>query len=76
MTVSSHIYTIINLGLFSMSRPLIFGMVHLRALPGTPLNKMPYREIKKIGKQTMIFFDLSSAPCIQLYIKHCRKQMS
>ena len=35
-----------------MSRPLIFGMVHLRALPGTPLNKLPYREIKKIGKKT------------------------
>ena len=51
MTVSSHIYTHnINQGLFSMSRPLIFGMVHLRALPGTPLNNLPYREIKKIGK--------------------------
>lgn len=34
-----------------MSRPLIFGMVHLRALPGTPLNKLPYREIKKIALQ-------------------------
>lgn len=36
-----------------MSRPLIFGMVHLRALPGTPLNNLPYREIKKIGKESM-----------------------
>ena len=37
-----------------MSRPLIFGMVHLRALPGTPLNKLPYREIKNIGKNAII----------------------
>jgi len=32
-----------------MNRPLIFGMVHLRALPGSPLNSMPYQEIKNIA---------------------------
>ena len=38
-------------------RPLIFGMVHLRALPGTPLNSLSINKIKEIGKiEELIFY--------------------
>ena len=32
-------------------RPIIFGMVHLRALPGTPMNKMPFWKIREVAQE-------------------------
>ena len=32
-------------------RPIIFGMVHLRSLPGTPMNKLPFWKIREIAQE-------------------------
>ncbi|KAI6230161.1 Photosystem I assembly BtpA domain containing protein [Aphelenchoides fujianensis] len=44
--------------LLQAARPLVFGMVHVPALPGTPLNRLPIAEIsKRVVEETRVYAD-------------------